>query len=199
MEIDRGLMEKAVRVFGAEAQIDLIIEECAELIQAINHFRRKRVGEDKVAEEIADVMIMCEQMRYIIDPAIINEYLKRKSVKLDCRLSLRDKVAGLTIDETVASIPEEDLETYRVNVAQVTTKTLGHYLAVRQDPTATEIDREKYQKIYLDALDMLALVEGRVKEIHMRKVQESLAAAEIASINDHNREVIENEGSGKKE
>lgn len=39
-----------------------MVEECSELTNAICKFRRGRVNEDDIITEIADVMIMCEQM-----------------------------------------------------------------------------------------------------------------------------------------
>lgn len=48
--------------YGVEEQERQCMEECAELIQALNKHHRKRCDKSAVVEEIADVMIMCEQM-----------------------------------------------------------------------------------------------------------------------------------------
>ena len=51
--------------YGREAQMGVAQEECAELIQAISKARRKGATDDSrghLAEEIADVRIMCEQL-----------------------------------------------------------------------------------------------------------------------------------------
>ena len=51
--------------YGREAQMGVAQEECAELIQAISKVRRKGAAADSkehLAEEIADVLIMCEQL-----------------------------------------------------------------------------------------------------------------------------------------
>ena len=53
----------AIKVYGEEKQEQMAIEECAELIQAINHKHRGR--ENNIAEEIADVEIMLEQLKII--------------------------------------------------------------------------------------------------------------------------------------
>ena len=55
----------AIRTFGEKAQEGVAIEECAELIQAISHKHRGR--ENNIAEEIADVEIMLEQLKIIND------------------------------------------------------------------------------------------------------------------------------------
>lgn len=42
----------------------MVSEECAELINALCKYKRGRVTDSDVITEIADVMIMCEQMAY---------------------------------------------------------------------------------------------------------------------------------------
>ena len=41
------------------------MEECAELIQAISKYRRYGDNQQSVAEEIADVLIVIEQVKHI--------------------------------------------------------------------------------------------------------------------------------------
>ena len=55
----------AIKTFGDKAQEGVAIEECSELIQAISHKHRGR--EHNIAEEIADVEIMLEQLKIIND------------------------------------------------------------------------------------------------------------------------------------
>ena len=57
------LYKKAYQLWGVSSQLDFMIEECSELVVAIQHWKRDRVNDGKVAEEIADVEIMCEQLR----------------------------------------------------------------------------------------------------------------------------------------
>jgi len=100
------IYKQAVDAFGASAQLMMIIEECSELIQAISKWIRaiknpiKNPGylhkvATNMAEEIADVEIMCQQIRFINE---INEVLhgdslsdhieSHKNIKLD-RLEAR--------------------------------------------------------------------------------------------------------------
>lgn len=61
--------KKAVDVFGEPIQLDIAIEECAELIKAISKYKRycgKESIED-VIEEMADVYIMLNQLLIIFD------------------------------------------------------------------------------------------------------------------------------------
>lgn len=60
--------------YGHEAQSNQLVEECAELIQAVNKYRRAAAkGEDEkliafgnLVEEIVDVEIMLEQIKHLL-------------------------------------------------------------------------------------------------------------------------------------
>lgn len=62
------------RYCGYEAQSNQLVEECAELIQAVNKYRRARAADkdreqvalDNLVEEIADVEIMLEQVKDLL-------------------------------------------------------------------------------------------------------------------------------------
>lgn len=58
--------------YGMQSQEQVAIEECAELIKAITKSNRRKMdakgfiaGITEIAEEIADVLIMCEQLTYL--------------------------------------------------------------------------------------------------------------------------------------
>lgn len=57
------ILNLAIKKFGERAQEEMVIEECAELIQAIS--KKHRGKEHNIAEEIADVEIMLEQLKII--------------------------------------------------------------------------------------------------------------------------------------
>ena len=61
----RLIFEQALKQWGAELQFDMVVEECAELIHAINAYKRGRATADQVLDEIADVQIMLNQMRVV--------------------------------------------------------------------------------------------------------------------------------------
>lgn len=63
------------------------IEECSELTNAICKFRRGRVGEDDIITEIADVMIMCEQLSNYFGKEKVELEKERKLERLKERLS----------------------------------------------------------------------------------------------------------------
>lgn len=60
---EHEILTTAIRTYGEKEQEQVAIEECSELIQAICHKHRGR--EYNIAEEIADVEIMLEQLKII--------------------------------------------------------------------------------------------------------------------------------------
>lgn len=60
--------ERLIRIadhYGLESQLDMLQEECAELIQAASKYRRNSSAD--IMEEIADVYIMLDQIVYLLD------------------------------------------------------------------------------------------------------------------------------------
>lgn len=80
------LYELACDYWGQEAQIDMCVEECSELIHAICKYKRnENLAQHaelvrSIAEEIADVEIMTEQLKLIM--GITNQVDIEKSFKL---------------------------------------------------------------------------------------------------------------------
>lgn len=64
--LNKKYMDKAIQLWSVEKQIDMVIEECAELIVSINHYRRNRVTYKEVLEECVDVEMMLDQLKNII-------------------------------------------------------------------------------------------------------------------------------------
>ena len=84
------LLNKAIEKFGATEQENLAIEECSELIQAVSHKHRGR--EHNIAEEIADVEIMLDQLRIIND--CFYDVANIKEIKLE---RLEERLRGETV------------------------------------------------------------------------------------------------------
>lgn len=91
-EARRALLEHAIRLYGEPAQMDMAVEEMAELTKALCKVKRvsctaeaKAVLEN-VVEEMADVQIMLDQLRIIFgrSTAEAEEYkLERLKKRLD--------------------------------------------------------------------------------------------------------------------
>lgn len=61
--MERSIYEKAILNFGIENQKNMLIEEMAELIQAIQKDRRNL--DHNIQEEIADVQIVLDQIKLL--------------------------------------------------------------------------------------------------------------------------------------
>jgi NTP pyrophosphatase (non-canonical NTP hydrolase) len=77
---------RAIHLWGPASQLRQLQEECGELIAEINRLVRGRSSLETLASEIADVEIMLEQARLIIDDKIVDEMKKRKLDRLVKRI-----------------------------------------------------------------------------------------------------------------
>jgi NTP pyrophosphatase (non-canonical NTP hydrolase) len=77
-DIYRATLEK----WGTEAQYDQAIEECAELIAALKHFKRAKVGEAEIISELADVTLMIGQLSWMFGQDKVNAAVLEKLEKL---------------------------------------------------------------------------------------------------------------------
>jgi len=80
--LDKRIYEQAVDLWGVNSQIDMVIEEMGELIVALSHYRRGRADKGKVAEEIADVQFMLEEMAYIFGHEGIKKWREIKELRV---------------------------------------------------------------------------------------------------------------------
>ena len=79
------VLSDAIEKWGELSQLEMCIEECAELIIAIRHLNRERVGNYKVAEEVADVIIMALQVREIVGYELVDCWIQNKMDRLKRR------------------------------------------------------------------------------------------------------------------
>ena len=90
-------LERIINKFGEDAQIEMMIEECSELIQALQKYKRAKsnhAGEivmiekrmTEVEEEIADVKIMMEQASIIFRREIIDYNISYKLQRIQSKL-----------------------------------------------------------------------------------------------------------------
>lgn len=86
----------AIDTYGREAQTDICIEECSELIKALLKFRRLPLEErlaakgmkvlENIQEEIADVQIMLWQMELLYGYGCTEHEIERKIDRLKKRI-----------------------------------------------------------------------------------------------------------------
>lgn len=97
---DRPLYFETVKRWGQDSQVIKAIEECSELIFALTLIQEKQGDMGNLADEIADVHIMCGQLvqHFGIEEAVNKrlEYkLKRLELMLAHGIEALDKAGGL--------------------------------------------------------------------------------------------------------
>jgi hypothetical protein len=76
--IAKNLLKRCERIKGRQFQLDLLIEECAELIQALNKYKRFSYNLDKIiciAKERTHVLMSIQQLDSIMEDTY-SDYLK---------------------------------------------------------------------------------------------------------------------------
>ena len=71
---------EAIKTFGALPQMVIVMEECSELQKEISKIIREKGNLENLAEEIADVEIMLEQLKLIF--TIHNKVTEQKGEKI---------------------------------------------------------------------------------------------------------------------
>ena len=76
--------KEALKRWGSNLQIDMMIEESAELTKALLKFRRNGGSiPDYVLEEIADVSLMIEQMKILFGISAVEQFEIQKLERLE--------------------------------------------------------------------------------------------------------------------
>jgi hypothetical protein len=98
------LYRRARDLYGEDAQLDMLGEECAEVL--VELFHKKRAREHNLADEVADLTIMAEQARLIIGPAEVDAAVARKLERLRDRVEKGEtKRRTLRVLDQLASVP----------------------------------------------------------------------------------------------
>lgn len=98
----RALLDRAITAYGAPAQMDMAVEEMAELTKALCKIKRAQAGCEvtaaigNVVEEMADVQIMLDQLRIIFHRSTE----EAEEAKLE---RLKNRLDGETTGKTPAS------------------------------------------------------------------------------------------------
>ena len=88
--MERNTLQSAIDTFGRDFNIDMCIEECAELIAVLNHYRRGKASVCDVLSELVDTRIMTDVALEIFDGqtdyATYLTIKKQKTVRLLARI-----------------------------------------------------------------------------------------------------------------
>lgn len=88
--VNTDVIVESVLTYGDQIMSTICMEECAELIQAISKSIRGKENKESITEEIADVLICIEALKYMygIEDADIAAWVKRKQDREVERLHL---------------------------------------------------------------------------------------------------------------
>ncbi|KKM64044.1 hypothetical protein LCGC14_1505290 [marine sediment metagenome] len=85
---------QALMAWGETSQLDMAVEECAELIKAIQDYKRGRLKNPKEAilDEVVDVLLMTDQLReiFLISGEELEKRRKQKIVRLCTRMDAEE-------------------------------------------------------------------------------------------------------------
>lgn len=79
----KNTLVHAINHFGVDHQIDKALEEMGELITALSRRRLERSHREDIAEEIADVLIVANQLRIIYGCELVDGIVAQKLEKLE--------------------------------------------------------------------------------------------------------------------
>lgn len=82
-EKQKTTLVNAINHFGVEANIDKALEEMGELTTELSRRRLPRYDKEKVAEEIADVLITVEKLRIIFGGSLVDKKVEEKLARLE--------------------------------------------------------------------------------------------------------------------
>lgn len=84
------IYNKTINVYGKEAQMYKLTEECGEYITALNQFKDGRITISDLIEELVDIDVLIDQMKIIFEDRISEWYhIKERKLK-----RLRDRING---------------------------------------------------------------------------------------------------------
>lgn len=172
MQRETDVFKAAIEVFGEAAQVTMVFEEMAELQKELCKWMRNGesvVATHHIAEEIADVEIMLDQMKLIFDCVGLSQgYRRAKTARLAGRI---EKIKKNRADEAEGKNKSHKRaqETTQMSGRQALTKSaLGQRGGMMNESTAGKLaemvrralkDPERRQEL-LKLLDRLGLLQG---------------------------------------
>jgi hypothetical protein len=89
----RSTLVQAIAAYGTDMQLNVAIEEFAELTKEICKHKRGEDNIQNIIEEVADCYIMLEQIKIIfgLDHAVIDDAVDKKARRLEDRLARERK------------------------------------------------------------------------------------------------------------
>lgn len=102
IKIDEDKVKRIADYYGWNSQLRQLAEECSELSVEALHYLRERGGTERISEEIVDVLIMIQQIIYLLRNDT-EELEKYANFKLDRQLgrikSEREYYRKISVEE----------------------------------------------------------------------------------------------------
>lgn len=113
------LCEEIAKHYGENNQLNQLQEELAELIKAVNKYRRDEDNIDNLIEEIADVEIMIEQIKYLLH--LNPEYLEMSRINklLRQKRRIKEEKPGKKTLVIETDITEEEIIGIKEQIAEI--------------------------------------------------------------------------------
>jgi len=89
------ISETTIKTWGEDTQLSKTVEECAELIVALQHSRTRTLDIRSLASEIADVLVMVVCAARIVGVDLVAEEMSKKLARLKGRLETSRPKADL--------------------------------------------------------------------------------------------------------
>ena len=83
---DSSVLQEAIYAWGPDFQMDMAVEEVGEFLVALQHWKRGRVEKDAVCEEIADVLIVMQEMALVFGAETVDTFKRQKMERLRRRI-----------------------------------------------------------------------------------------------------------------
>ena len=88
---EMSLLQRAIAKYGKDAQMKMVLEEMSELQKEICKLWRGKDNLPEIAEEIADVEIMLDQLKLMLDiPYQVEQHRQNKLQRLQERLEEKE-------------------------------------------------------------------------------------------------------------
>lgn len=101
----KDIYKKAISHYGAKHQMFKTVEELAELSAALMKYNLEGHGKLNVLEEVADVIVMIEQLRIILDAdSVIDGIIESKLMRLGAKLATRERFDTLSERSPLANV-----------------------------------------------------------------------------------------------
>ena len=87
----RSICERALKAWGTEKQVDMMIEEIGELLSALGKCKRGRTKTGPVVEELADLQIVLWQMIILFGEDHVKKHIDEKIKRTEAKIEERER------------------------------------------------------------------------------------------------------------